>query len=184
LRPNTNLRHCVKVRYDVPIGFDWRASGSPDPLAPHDFFSIRWTGWLKAPKPGKYALRLRADDNARLWLDGQFLLDRWDRTVYSASTEVDLDDRPHEIRLEYVQLDGGARMKLDWAVKDGSVLLGVPREVLFHDLAAADKAGRPQLPCGRISTSVTPPQHYYCFLTGLQGPSVGPCRGHPDCRFG
>jgi formylglycine-generating enzyme required for sulfatase activity len=137
------LRHCVKVRYDPEINFDW-GLGSPDPLLPADAFSVRWTGWLKAPKPGKYTLRLEADDGARLWLDGRLLIDRWqpyDAGAYQV--EVDLTDGPHELRVEYVEVFGGATVRLSWARQDGFGMLPVPAWALFHDRAAAAKAVTP-----------------------------------------
>src|SRR5262249_1996671 len=134
------LRHCVKVRYDPQIDFDW-GEGSPDPLLPKDFFSIRWTGWLKAPKVGKYALRLEADDGARLWLDGRLLIDRWQGGVpKSREVEADLGDGPHELRVEYVEVGGAASVRLSWAQKDGFGMQPVPSSALFHDRPKTEKA--------------------------------------------
>jgi hypothetical protein len=133
------LHRCVKVRYDPQIDFNWGV-GSPDPLVPADYFSIRWTGWLKAPKPGKYTLLLQVDDGARLWLDGRLVIDcwRWSPGNYSTA-EVDLTDRPHEIRIEYFELQGDASVRLSWAQKDGFAMQPVPSSALFHDRAAAEK---------------------------------------------
>jgi WD40 repeat protein len=57
---------------------------------------------------------------------------------------VELDDRPHEIRIEYFQLAGGAWVRLSWAQKDGFAMQPVPAPFLFHDRAAAEKAFLPQ----------------------------------------
>ena len=40
-------------------------------------FTVRWTGWLVLPVTGHYVLHLTIDDGARLWLDGNQLLDEW-----------------------------------------------------------------------------------------------------------
>jgi WD40 repeat protein len=137
---DTDLQHCVKVRYDPQIDFDW-GDGSPDPLVPADFFSVRWTGWLKAPKPGKYTLRLEADDGARLWLDGRLLIARWQWPLTkSDQVEVELGDRPHELRVEYFEGIGDASVRLSWAQKDGFGMEPVPPSALFHDRAVAEKA--------------------------------------------
>jgi formylglycine-generating enzyme required for sulfatase activity len=138
-----DLRHCVKVRYDPQIDFDW-GRGSPDRLLPADYFSIRWTGWLKAPKPGKYTLRLEADDGARLWLDGRLLIDYWRWLPGNSSTaEVDLTAQPHEMRVEYVEVADEASIHLSWALKDGFGMQPVPPWALFHDRATAEKAIAP-----------------------------------------
>jgi WD40 repeat protein len=139
------LRRCVKVRYDAQVNFDW-GEGSPDPLVPGDFFSVRWTGWLKAPKPGRYTLRLEADDGARLWLDGRLLIDLWQGGVpKSHGVEVELTERPHEIRVEYFELTVTASVRLSWAQKDGFAREPVPPWALFHDRAAAAKVLVPGL---------------------------------------
>jgi hypothetical protein len=134
------LHRCVKVRYDPQINFDWGA-GSPDPQVGNDFFSIRWTGWLKAPKPGKYTLLLQVDDGARLWLDGRLVIDSWQWLVGNISTaEVDLTGRPQQMRVEYMEVTGGASVRLSWARKDGFGMQPVPSWALFHDRTAAEKA--------------------------------------------
>ena len=71
------VRQCVEdFGYDAAIDWDWK-EGSPDPLVPVDHFSARWSGWLKAPKPGRYRLGLHSDNGARLWLDGKLHVDAW-----------------------------------------------------------------------------------------------------------
>ncbi|MBC7855603.1 MAG: hypothetical protein IAF94_19405 [Pirellulaceae bacterium] len=42
--------------------------GSMAPKLRSDYFSVRWTGWLKAPRPGRYRLISYADDSIRVWL--------------------------------------------------------------------------------------------------------------------
>jgi formylglycine-generating enzyme required for sulfatase activity len=137
---DTDLQHCFKVRSDPQIDFNW-GEGPPDPLLPKDFFSIRWTGWLKAPRPGKYTLRLDADDGARLWLDRRLLISRW-QWPWTKSDQVEVElttDRPHELRVEYFDGIGNASVRLSWAQKDGFGMQPVPTSALFHDRATAEK---------------------------------------------
>src|SRR5262249_40443138 len=130
-------------QYDSQIDFNWRHL-SPDPLVPADFFSVRWTGWLKAPKAGRYTLRLDADDGARLWLDGRLLIDRWQYVgPPSYQVEVDLTGRSQAIRVEYLEVAGFASVHLSWAQQDGFPMQPVPPAALFHDREAAVKAVTP-----------------------------------------
>jgi hypothetical protein len=137
---DTELRRCAKVRYDQQIDFQWGV-GSPDPLLPVDFFSVRWTGWLKAPRPGRYTLRLEADDGTRLWLDGKLLIRQWQGGRSQHEVEVELGNRPHALVVEYFELNATASIRLSWAQAGGFAMQPVPPAVLFHDRAAAE-AGR------------------------------------------
>ena len=68
---------------------------------------MRWTGWLKAPRPGRYTLRLEAQTAGRLWLDGQLSIDSGaSRGPFKQDVEVELDGRPHALRVEYVHFTG------------------------------------------------------------------------------
>jgi WD40 repeat protein len=128
------LRRCVKVRYDRDLNVDW-GTGSPDPLVPADNFSVRWTGWLKAPQPGRYFFQLKGDDTARMWLDGKLVLD----SVSNPCTlPINLSDRPHALRIEHKDVWGNASIQLKWG-KTETGLAPVPAEVLFHDRATAEK---------------------------------------------
>lgn len=71
-----NFDRAIKTRIDGPIDWIW-GPGAPDADLPPNHFSIRWTGWLKAPRPGRYKLITRSDDGVRLWLDGRLLIDEW-----------------------------------------------------------------------------------------------------------
>ena len=41
-------------------------------------FSVRWQGWLVAPK-GKYVLYVHADDGANLFIDHKQVIDGWSK---------------------------------------------------------------------------------------------------------
>jgi WD40 repeat protein len=139
---DVDLRQMVKVRYDAQINWVW-GTAAPDPLLPSDLFSVRWTGWLKAPRPGRYTLGLSADDGARLWLDGKLLASiRVEPQPFRV--EVELTDRPHELRVESFQVFGAAFTRLFWAQAEGFTERPVPSAALFHDRAAAEKASVPQ----------------------------------------
>ncbi len=131
-------RHVV-TRYDLPPQGDW-ALDAPDPRLPADWFSIRWTGWLNAPRAGRYTFHLRADDGVRLWLDGRLLIDTWkasDRSqVHEAATN--LSAGPHALRLDYFEAQAAACISLRWTPPGGKSE-PVPAAALFHNRADAGK---------------------------------------------
>ncbi len=128
-----NFERLVKTRLDPQAHFDW-GGGSPDPAVPNDLFSARWTGWLKPPRPGRYRLITLSDDGVRLWLDGELLIDAWGGlNSERREVPVELDDRPHALRLEYLELYGGAHVSLRWAQEGAFGEQPIPAWALRHD---------------------------------------------------
>jgi len=103
----------VLVRQDRSIDFDW-GTGSPDAGIPADGFSVRWTGELWS-SGGGYAYYLIVDDGARIWLDGQLLIDAAPAVLgQTYSSQVLLSEGAHSFRVEYFEAAGQARIRL-WA---------------------------------------------------------------------
>ncbi|HXY38232.1 MAG TPA: glycoside hydrolase family 3 N-terminal domain-containing protein, partial [Vicinamibacteria bacterium] len=84
----------VLTRVDPKVDFRWyRGSPTDEPVArgelpaaralDADNFSARWTGVLVPPVSGEYELVVTADDGARLFVDGQKVLDAWTETSVS-----------------------------------------------------------------------------------------------------
>ena len=120
-------------RIDPMIDFNF-GFGSPDPALPGDYFSIRWTGWLKPPLAGKYVLRGLADDSFRLWLDGELVLNRWGGAGDEAK-EVELTDELHALKIEYNEYGVTAAVRLIWQLRDLTGDYAVPAAALYHDAA-------------------------------------------------
>ncbi len=104
------------TRTDANIDFNWdRISPAPD--FPRTHFSARWTGVIKVPAAmGDVKLATLEDDGARVWLDGKEVIDAWGGhdSATSEATNMLTAGVPHQIRIEYLQLDYGARIKLQW----------------------------------------------------------------------
>ncbi|HVR84383.1 MAG TPA: protein kinase, partial [Planctomycetota bacterium] len=66
----------VLRRIDPVINFRW-GDGPPWPGGPIDWFSCRWTGYLKAPKVGDYVFTMTSDEGARVTLDDVAILTNW-----------------------------------------------------------------------------------------------------------
>ena len=103
------------VRDDPRIDFGWTLN-SPGRGIPFDWYSVRWTGTITVPAGGVRRLGVEANDGYRLYLDGKLLIDDWEKRSYGARL-ADVALRPrsrHEIRLEYFESTGNARVKLVW----------------------------------------------------------------------
>lgn len=140
-----NFERRLKTRIDSTLDFAL-GPGAIDPDVPEDCFSVRWTGWLKAPRPGRCTLLVEADDGVRLWLDDKLLIDEWrwqNRRRFDATVE--LSDRSHPLRIEYFEGWGHAFVRLWWKLEDGAEQ-PVPAKALEHDPTAAEAAFAKQQP--------------------------------------
>ncbi len=86
----------VLTRNDPWIDFNW-GSGSPAPNLPPDNFSARWTRRLGFGS-GNYRFFVRVDDGARLWIDGQLIIDQWhDSGAVTYSTDRFINGGDHDL---------------------------------------------------------------------------------------
>lgn len=103
------------VRADSQIDFGWTLS-SPARGIPFDWYSVRWTGSITAPPGGIRRLGVEGNDGWRLYLDGRLLIDNWRKQSFGVRlADVALAaGTSHDIRLEYFESTGNARLKLVW----------------------------------------------------------------------
>jgi hypothetical protein len=101
------------VRDDESIDFDWSAA-APATGLPQSGFSARWSRWVDF-ESGLVRFYFGSDDGIRAWIDGRLLVDRWYNQPYAEySIDFEVDPGPHEVRVEYYQSDGGARVRFGW----------------------------------------------------------------------
>jgi hypothetical protein len=101
-------------RLDKAINFNWDRK-SPAPGFPRTNFSARWTGTILVPASvGDVTLSAMEDDGARVWIDGQLILDAWGPhdSATTTATATLTAGTPHQIRVEYQQFDFNARLRL------------------------------------------------------------------------
>jgi beta-glucosidase len=114
---NQELRGpAATVRTDARVDFNW-GRYKPTPELSETNFSVRWTGKLTPPESGKYTLGFTADDGARLYIDGQLLVESWTSNPNKTVTrEVTLEaGRSYDVRMEYFQNNREAVAKLVWS---------------------------------------------------------------------
>jgi beta-glucosidase len=92
------------TKVDKTIDFTWRAT-SPFEDISYDKFSVRWSGFIKVEKSGRYALGGEAFSSMKLFLDDSLLMERNDvhhpKKIYEY---LDLEaGRAYKIRFESTQ---------------------------------------------------------------------------------
>ena len=105
----------VLSRIDPRVDFRWTLN-SPGRGIPFDWYSARWTATLTAPDEGVRQLAIEGNDGYRLWLDGTVVIDRWFKRSFGRQV-VNVDLAPgthHDLRLEFFESTGNARLKLLW----------------------------------------------------------------------
>ena len=132
----TNLSSPALVRIDPAINFDWGA-GSPDAAIGDDLFSVRWSGEVESQFTETYSFILNANDGARLWVNGQLLIDEFESGSISDETaSIDLiAGRRYDIQLEYRENTGNASVSLEWSSDS------LDREVVPTDRLYASERG-------------------------------------------
>ncbi len=81
-------------------------------------YSVEWTGTLNVPESGVYHLGLRSVDEARLYLDGQPVIEATTPDEY-VETPIDLEMGPHDLRITYQDLTNRSRIHLYWTRPNG-----------------------------------------------------------------
>jgi hypothetical protein len=104
------------TRIDAVVNFNW-GNTSPFPnLVPADGFTVRWSGFVESIFNEEYTFSVHSDDGCRLWIGDSVLIDQW---VPQAGTEhsgkITLQSGVKvPIRLEYMEIGGGANVALFW----------------------------------------------------------------------
>jgi serine/threonine protein kinase/WD40 repeat protein len=113
-------------------------SGLHDTALPDERFAARWTGWLRAPKPGTYQLELSSSGPAWLELDGVRVLTTENSAARRAN--VPFDDRPRAVRMALAGTFPKARVDIEWRTPDNPDLAPIASRHFFPTLDAAQAA--------------------------------------------
>jgi hypothetical protein len=107
-------------------------------------YSVEWTGVLSVPESGIYQLGLRSVDQARLYLDGQPLVEAIVPDEY-IEVPTDLEAGPHDLRITYQDLTGRSRIHLYWTRPNGEREI-IPARYLWPGHSRLQPPQPPALP--------------------------------------
>ena len=125
-----DFNHPIEARIDSRPAMDWANAHS---VVPKEHFSIRWTGWIIAPKAGRYVIAIASDGGHRLWLDGKRMAELWKGGDNNRSeTAAFLGDKPHLVCFEYYQDSGPKYLTVKWRSEGSTTDVDLPAEILFH----------------------------------------------------
>ncbi|NNB95307.1 hypothetical protein HJC10_13810 [Corallococcus exiguus] len=118
-------------RVDPAIDFAWGEGGPSTAMEPNTF-SARWTGFVEAPQAGTYVFHLQADDGARVWVDGQSVLNQWGYSGPNWYTgSINLTVGRHALKVEYHEGVGAAGVHLKWQPPGVTAAVAIPANRLF-----------------------------------------------------
>lgn len=102
------------TRIDSMVNFDF-GTDAPAPGLPKNQFSIRWSGTIVPPET-IHKIGTSADDGARLYIDGERVIDDWrDHTEESNTANVELKaGQEYDLVFEYYDNGLGACARLTW----------------------------------------------------------------------
>jgi hypothetical protein len=104
--------------------------GAPVILGEDDEYSARWVGQLEVPKVAAYVFFLQSQGGARLFLDDELIVDKWDDHEWTPGKHgnATLDQRTYRVVLEHYKTSGPGAVRLRWAggTVSGNTVMGVP----------------------------------------------------------
>ena len=138
------------VTIDPEIDFSWGWS-SPKQGITNGGFSVKWTGRLVPPKTGDYKLGISAAGGFRLYVNGNLLLDEWDRksrenfeadlSFISKNVSVSLiKDNPVDVQIDFYKRSHKNFVRFEWEIP-GSSSFKLAKEVATQSDAVVIFAG-------------------------------------------
>ena len=105
------------TRLDPRVDFSW-GIGAPVWGGNQDHFSMRWSGQVQPRYSEDYTFRVLSDDGARLWINGNLVIDDWNaRGLASRSTApiALAAGQKYDLVLEYFENVDNAEVHLYWS---------------------------------------------------------------------
>lgn len=93
-----------------------------------EMYALRFEGYLEAPDTGYYLFAARADDAARIWIDGKRVTD-----------VAHLQAGHHRLAVDYVQGRHGRRLEVHWRRPGTSSDVALPPAALSHARPAEER---------------------------------------------
>lgn len=153
-----NFERKVLTRLDPAVDFDWNWQ-SPGPGVQREYFSVRWTGKLYAPVPGRYRFRATVDDGVRVWVNGRKVIDEWRKQDDSNFTgEIPLNGRQlYDLRIEYYNDWKGSVISVFWELPNPNKLAFsgfVPNQVIPAQYLFTPSSRLPRTPAAATRSAL------------------------------
>lgn len=102
--PTEELDGEPDIQREVDVDFAWGKEGPTDSI-PADRFSARWDTCLVLDEDVEAALQVVSDDGSRVWLDGEVVVDNWEKHKPTAKGKrLAIDAGVHHLRVDYFEL--------------------------------------------------------------------------------
>jgi hypothetical protein len=107
-----NFNTLANTRIDSTVNFNWSTGNNP--AGSNDSFSVRWTGFFKAPVTGTYTFYTLSDDGTRLQINNTSIVNNWTdhATTENSGTIALVAGQKYPITLEFYENGGYAEMRL------------------------------------------------------------------------
>lgn len=146
-------RPVTMERVDPAIDFNWVRNTPGRPIL-EDNFSATWTGFIQPRYSEEYLFEAEADDYVRVYVNGELVVDKWDRessgpesnvmeseTGGSAGGRIRLEaGRKYPIQVEYREETQNAHVRLFWS-SDSRPREIVPQSRLFSEVGQTKADG-------------------------------------------
>lgn len=112
-----NFNSLYGTRIDSTVNFNW--GQGLNNLGQPAYFSIRWTGQIRAEKSETYTFYTQSDDGVRLYIDGTLVINNF--TDHATTENVSTTtfnwtaNSMHDIVVEYYENQGYAVIQLKWS---------------------------------------------------------------------
>jgi hypothetical protein len=88
-------------------------SSLPVGLVEREDFSLRLRSCLRVMAAGSFRFRVMADDGARLYVDGQLVVDAWNGPGSVEGKPFQLETGNHQLTIEFSNSGGGAQLAVE-----------------------------------------------------------------------
>jgi hypothetical protein len=131
----------VKVRIDSDIQCRW-GFNPPDAAVTSTRFGVRWRGYVKPLKAGRYTFHADCRGNVRVLIDGALLINSQRSNLRGLNEgEVTLTATYHLIEVDFVQIFSPPECSLSWRPAGGNGNEPIAAASFFHDRQQAQAAG-------------------------------------------
>lgn len=133
-----NFQIYVTGKTEQILDFQWTDSNKPLPQLGLEHFSVRFSGRIFAPETGTYDLSVNIDDGAKVWLDGNLVMeDKGPHYPAVSYTQAVMEKGSyHDLVVEYYNGELGGTAQLSWKTPSGKSGI-IPKENLYMPDQAA-----------------------------------------------